>query len=139
MAQVALTAAIMDLCHEGHIRLLRKMRDEADTVVVVLHSDESCWRIKSKIPIQSLDQRINNLRITGLVDDIRVTHTDNPGHVFKKVVDDYSDSSFIFMRGNDNYDFPGKATILELDIPIQFTEYTEGISSTKIRNDLLCD
>ena len=137
MVKVALTAAIMDLCHEGHINLLKKMREKAETVVVVLHSDESCWRIKGKIPIQSLDQRINNLRITGLVDDIRVTHNDNPGQVFRKVVDDYNNSSFIFIRGNDNYEFPGKETILELDMPIYFTKYTEGISSTKIRNELL--
>jgi len=139
MAKVALTAAIMDLCHEGHVKLLKHMRSSADVVVVVLHSDESCWRIKEKIPIQSLEQRINNLKITGLVDDVLVTYTDDPGLTFKQAFHNYPAHEFVFIRGNDNYDFPGKATILELDIPIQFTEYTEGVSSTKIRNDLLCD
>lgn len=139
MAKVALTAAIMDLCHEGHINLLQNMRASADVVVVVLHSDESCWRIKGKIPIQSLEQRINNLKITGLVDEVLVTHTDDPGVTFKKAHSHYPNHDFIFIRGNDNYEFPGKATIIDLDMPIKYTAYTEGVSSTQIRNDLLCD
>jgi len=139
MAKVALTAAIMDLCHEGHIKLLKHMKASADVVVVVLHSNESCWSIKGKIPIQTLDHRKNNLKITGLVDNVLVTYTDDPSASFKEAFDAYPDHEFIFIRGNDNYDFPGKETILELGIPIEFTEYTAGISSTQIRNELLCD
>lgn len=139
MATVALTAAIMDLCHEGHIKLLRQMKESADVVVVVLHSDESCWSIKGKIPVQTLSQRINNLKITGLVDEVLTTYTDDPGQTFRQVFIEYSDHDLIFMRSDDNHDFPGKATILELDVPIRYTKYTEGISSTRIRNSLLCD
>lgn len=125
------------MCHEGHVKLLRQMKEAADVVVVVLHSDESCWSIKGKIPVQALSQRINNLKITGLVDEVLTTYTDDPGQTFRQIVIEYSDHDLIFMRADDNYDFPGKATILELGVPIQYTKYTDGISSTQIRNGLL--
>lgn len=41
------------------------------------------------------------------------------------------------MRGNDNINFPGKDVIDEYKIPIKYIEYTKGISSTEIREDLL--
>lgn len=137
MDKVALTAAIMDMCHQGHINLLDAMNKEADKVVVVLHSDESCWSIKRKIPIQSLDQRIRNLQITQLVDEILVTHDDDPSQAFRAAVNMYPEYEFVFMRGDDNYEFPGRQTIEELDMPIKFVSYTPDISSTKIKEGLI--
>lgn len=137
MDKVALTAAIMDMCHQGHINLLDTMNKEADKVVVVLHSDESCWSIKRKIPIQSLDQRIRNLEITQLVDEILVTHDDDPSQAFRAALNMYPACEFVFMRGDDNYEFPGRHTIEELNIPIKFVGYTPNISSTKIKEGLI--
>ena len=132
--KVVLTAAIADLCHAGHINLLKEMRKNGDYVVVVLHSDESCYSIKGKIPIQNLEQRKSNLRITGLVDEILVTHNDDPAEAFRNVI--FGNKDLLFMRGDDNKDFPGKWIIDENKIPIKYVKYTEGISSSKIREDL---
>lgn len=137
MGKVALTAAIMDMCHQGHINLLDAMNEKADKVIVVLHSDESCWSIKRKIPIQPLDQRIRNLEITKLVDEVLVTHDDDPSQAFIAAVNMYPDHEFVFMRGDDNYDFPGRQTIEELNMPIEFVNYTPDISSTKIKDGLI--
>lgn len=129
--KVVLTAAIMDLCHEGHLNLLRKMRVSGDKVIVVLHDDKSCYQIKGKIPIQNIKQRVNNLKITGLVDEVLTTKNIDPADQFKRVIRKYRD--ILFIRADDNKNFPGKWLIDQYNIPIEFIPYTKGVSSTKIR------
>ena len=137
MEKVVLTAAIMDCLHEGHINLLRKMREEGDCVIVVLHSDESCWRIKGKVPIQSVERRAECLMTTGLVDETYVTE-DDPSYIFRQVYETFSrHSEVVFMRGDDNRFFPGWQTLNQLNVPIKFVPYTEGVSSTQIREGLV--
>lgn len=133
--RVALTAAIMDLMHEGHINLLREMRDKADKIVVVLHDDESCFRIKGKLPIQDIWKRVQNLYISGLADEVLITHSIDPSEEFEKVIGWYDD--IIFMRGSDNLDFPGRWMIDKHNIPVSFVDYTKGVSSTEIKK-ILC-
>ena len=133
MAKVVLLAAIMDLCHEGHLNLLKEMRATGRKVVVVLHDDKSCYQIKGKIPIQNLKQRIDNLRITGLVDWVIVTYSTDPHKEFAKVC---KHNDVIYMRGDDLKDFPGKWILDKYSIPIIYKPYTKGISSTSIRKGL---
>ena len=131
----------MDLLHRGHINLLRRMREEAGEdgiVVVILHSDDSCWRLKGKVPIQDITQRVRNLTITDLVDHIWVTYEDDPAHVFEAVVRKFSDEyAPVYMRGDDlTEDFPGYWKLKEMRVPIKFIRYTDGVSSTALRDML---
>lgn len=132
--KIVLTAAIMDLLHEGHLNLLREMRKNGDKVIVVLHDDASCWRIKGKIPIQNIKQRVKNLKITGLVDKVYVSHSYDPSDKFKKIIRKYP--NILFMRADDNKDFPGKWMIEKHNIPIKYVIYTSGISSTYLKEKL---
>jgi cytidyltransferase-like protein len=132
--QVVFLAAIADLCHDGHIRLFQEMRDTGRKVIVILHDDKSCYRIKGKIPIQSLKQRVNNLKITGLVDKVMVTHTDDPAWSFRKIIKKYPNC--LYMRGDDAKDFPGKWMLEKYNVPIIYKQYTKGVSSTSLRRDL---
>ena len=132
--RVVLSAAIMDMCHNGHINLLKELRANGDKVIMVLHDDASCYRIKGKIPIQNIKQRKKNLKITGLVDKIYVTKNEDPSDKFEKVLQRYED--VIFIRGNDNKDFPGKWMLKSYGTPIKFIPYTKGVSSSAIRKKL---
>lgn len=125
----------MDLCHEGHLNLLKEMKKQGDIIIVVLHDDESCYRIKGKIPIQNIKQRIANLKITGLVDKVLITKSIDPADQFKKVIRKYD--NILFMRADDNRAFPGRWLIDKHNIPIKFIKYTEGVSSTLLRQQLL--
>lgn len=132
--KVVLTAAIFDLLHEGHIILLKKMKKEGCKVVVVLHDDESCYRIKGKLPIQDVWQRMKNLYLSELADEVLITKSIDPADQFKKVVSWYDD--ILFMRADDNKDFPGKWFIEKRGIPTKFAPYTKGVSSTEIKEHL---
>lgn len=135
--KIVLTAAIMDLCHRGHINLLKRMREAGDYVVVVLHDDKSCYQIKGKFPIQDLTHRMNNVRDTGLADDVFSTDSTDPALNFEAVIQAHPEDEVVFMRGDDNMEFPGRWLIDQYNIPIEFVPYTKDISSTMLRNDLL--
>lgn len=132
--RVVLSAAIMDLCHEGHLNVLREMRKLGEKTIMVLHDDKACYKIKGKIPIQNIKQRVANIKITGLVDKVMVTKSVDPHKEFLKVIKKYD--NIVFLRGDDNADFPGRWIIDQYNIPVHFIKYTEGVSSTLIRKKL---
>jgi len=135
MKKIVFTIGVFDLLHEGHINLLERMRKEAGKdglVACVVHDDESTWENKGKIPIQSLDRRMENLYTTGLVD--MASETDNETIDFNiEMINSRSNSKIIYMRGDDWKDFPGRKTIEKLGIEIKFIKYTDNISSSKLK------
>ena len=138
-AKIGLTAAVFDILHKGHFELLEEINKVCDYVIVVLHDDYSTFLNKNKFPIQSLDHRLNNLMLTGLVDEIIPTFKKNPVNEFKKVLKEYEGNEFIFMRGDDVWNggkAPGVDYLEAHNIPIIYKKYTKGISSSLIRENL---
>jgi len=134
--RLVFTAAVFDLLHEGHIDLLKRMRERGDLTCVILHDGLSTFRNKGRFPVDSLGRRAVNLIGTGLVDIIMNTYSTSPDEEFRRVADRYGDFDLVFMRGDDWGEFPGKSTLEELGIPIEFKPYTKGISSTSLRQQL---
>lgn len=139
---IVFTAAIMDLCHRGHINLLETMRACAGTsgkVIVVLHDDRACFRIKHKVPIQSISQRVHNLEVTDLVDEVLVTELMDPSDQFLRIFERYGTGDILFIRGNDNLSPPGKWLLDYMSIPQEYIDYTTGVSSTELAEELRHD
>ena len=135
--KLVFTASVMDLLHEGHINLLKKMKAEGDLVLVVLHDGFTTFENKRKLPIENLEKRTRNLIDTGLVDIIRYTFEKEPVKAFKKIIKDYGDKfELLFMRGNDWLEYPAKSILDKNNIPVKIIEYTKEISSSKLRNEL---
>lgn len=133
--KIVFNAGIYDCTHHGHVELFEMMRELGDLVFAVIHDDESCYQIKGKIPIQSLQQRIHNLLITGLVDGILITKETDPAPEFERLAKRFDD--LIYVRGDDlTDDFPGRWMLDKHKVPIVFKPYTKGISSTEIRDSL---
>lgn len=126
----------MDVLHDGHVELLRLMRAEADVVVVILHDDRSCWQLKGKVPIQSVRQRVRSVRVTGLADRVWVTQSTDPTDVFARVARTFR-GELTYYRGDDLTDgFPGHWWLQSHRIPVRFKPYSQGVSSSAIRDGL---
>jgi len=136
MGKVVFTASIMDLLHRGHLNLLREMNKEGNFVIVVLHDDLSCFLIKDKFPIQTVEHRKRNLELSGLVDLVLITENTNPTDRFADIVNKYGAENVLFMRGDDNLKPPAKEFLDRYGIQQKYIKYTEGISSSKIRDEL---
>lgn len=159
--KIVFTAAVMDCLHEGHVNLLNRMRVEAGAdgkVAVILHDDKSTFENKKRFPVQSLRQRSKNLADSGLVNKIYLTEKADPSFDMVEFIKEnqenykpaeivlqkigvepetvYSPLEFVYMRGDDWQDFPGRKVIEAFNIPIKFVAYTPGVSTTQIREDL---
>jgi glycerol-3-phosphate cytidylyltransferase len=72
---VGVTAGAMDLCHAGHILMLREAKSVCDRLIVLLHVDPSVapaeYRGKKKnVPIMSFEERKIILEAIKYVDEV---------------------------------------------------------------------
>lgn len=122
-----ITYGTFDLLHYGHIRLLERAKKLGDYLIVGITSD-AYDKTRQKINVQqSLAERIENVRNTGIADQIIVEEYEG-----QKIDDIKRYAVDIFTVGSD---WVGKFDYLNEYCEVKYLERTEGISSTKIRSD----
>lgn len=120
-----ITYGTYDLLHQGHIRLLERAKALGDYLIVGVTSDDYDQR-RGKINVQqSLMERIEAIRNTGLADKIIVEE-----HEGQKIDDINRYHIDVFAVGSD---WKGKFDYLKDLCEVVYLERTEGISSSSIR------
>jgi len=120
-----ITYGTYDLLHYGHIRLLERAKALGDYLIVGVTSD-SFDLSRSKINAQqSLMERIEAVRATGLADEIIVEEYEG-----QKIDDIKRYDVDIFTVGSD---WKGKFDYLKEFCKVVYLERTEGVSSSEIR------
>ena len=120
-----ITYGSFDLFHEGHYRLLERAKALGDYLIVGVtteHYDESRGKLNV---IDSLMERIENVRKTGFADEIIIED-----HVGQKVEDIQKYQVDIFAIGSD---WLGNFEYLRPYCDVVYLERTKGISSTMKR------
>lgn len=122
-----ITYGTYDLLHHGHIRLLERAKALGDYLVVGVTGD-SFDRGRGKINVvQSLAERIEGVRATGLADEIIVEEYEG-----QKIDDIQRLGIDIFTVGSD---WRGKFDYLSEYCHVVYLERTEGVSSSEIRSE----
>ncbi len=122
-----ITYGTYDLLHYGHIRLLKRAKALGDYLIVGITSDSydlSRGKINAQ---QSLIQRIEAVRETGLADEIIVEEYEG-----QKIDDIKRYGVDIFTVGSD---WKGHFDYLKEYCEVVYLERTEGISSSEIRSE----
>lgn len=121
-----ITYGTYDLLHEGHIRLLRRAKELGDYLIVGVTAD-SFDKDRGKINVvQSLSERIDAIRATGLANEIIVEEYEG-----QKIEDVQRLDVDVFTVGSD---WIGKFDYLNEYCEVVYLERTEGISSTELRS-----
>ena len=121
-----LTYGTFDLLHQGHINLLRRAKALGDYFIVGVTS-ENYDRYRGKLNVkQSLSDRIENIRSTGLADEIVVEEYEG-----QKIDDIIRMGADIFAIGSD---WVGRFDYLREYCQVVYLERTKGISSTELRD-----
>ncbi len=121
-----ITYGTYDLLHHGHIRLLERAKALGDYLIVGVTAD-GYDKTRGKINVQqSLIERIEGVRRTGLADEIIVE--EYPG---QKIDDILRKGVDIFTVGSD---WVGKFDYLNEYCKVVYLERTEGVSSSEIRS-----
>ena len=122
---IVITYGTYDLLHYGHIRLLERAKALGDYLIVGVTAD-SFDRTRGKINVQqSLMERIEAVKATGLADEIIVEEYEG-----QKIDDIKRFDVDIFAIGSD---WIGKFDYLNEFCKVVYLERTKGVSSSEIR------
>ncbi len=122
-----ITYGTYDLLHVGHINLLKRAKELGDYLVVVLSSDEFN-ELKHKTAYHSYSDRKEILEAIKYVDEVL------PEYTWEQKISDVVDNQIdVFVMGND---WEGQFDFLKDYCEVVYLPRTQGISTTKIKNDL---
>lgn len=122
-----ITYGTFDLFHYGHQRLLERAKNLGDYLIVGVTTDDFDKK-RGKINVkQSLMERIESVRATGLADEIIVEEYEG-----QKIDDIRRFNVDIFTVGSD---WVGKFDYLNDYCDVVYLDRTEGISSSDIRSE----
>lgn len=122
-----ITYGTFDLLHAGHINILRRAKELGDYLIVVLSTDEFN-AIKHKTAYYSFEDRKMILEAIRYVDEVL------PEYTWEQKINDVVDNHVdVFVMGDD---WKGKFDFLKDYCEVVYLPRTEGISTTKIKNDL---
>lgn len=120
-----ITYGTYDLLHHGHIRLLERAKALGDYLIVGVTADDFD-KTRGKINVQfSLMERIEDVRATGIADEIIVEEYEG-----QKIDDIRRLDVDIFTVGSD---WVGKFDYLRDYCKVIYLDRTEGVSSSDIR------
>ncbi|WP_297521063.1 glycerol-3-phosphate cytidylyltransferase [uncultured Clostridium sp.] len=124
-----ITYGTFDLLHYGHINILKRAKAEGDYLIVGLSTDDFNL-LKDKKSHFTYEQRKLILESIRYVDEII------PENSWEQKLSDIVDEKIdTFVIGND---WIGKFDYLKEYCEVVYLERTEGISTSKIKDDLSC-
>lgn len=122
-----ITYGTFDLLHAGHINILRRAKEMGDYLVVATSTDEFN-ALKHKQAYHSFEDRKLILEAIKYVDEVI------PEETWEQKMDDVKKHDIdIFVMGHD---WEGKFDFLKEYCEVIYLPRTNGISTTKIKDDL---
>ena len=123
-----ITYGTFDLLHAGHINLLRRAKELGDYLIVVVSTDEFNWNEKRKKCYFRYEERKK------LVEAVRYVDLVIPEENWDQKISDVKEYHVdTFVMGDD---WKGKFDFLKDYCEVVYLPRTEGISTTKIKQDL---
>lgn len=122
-----ITYGTYDLLHYGHIKLLERAKGLGDYLIVGITADDFD-KTRGKINVQqSLIERIEAVRATGIADEIIIEEYEG-----QKIDDIRKYNIDIFTVGSD---WKGKFDYLNEYCKVIYIDRTQGVSSSEIRSE----
>ncbi len=122
-----ITYGTFDLLHQGHINILKRAKEHGDYLIVGVTTD-NYDKNRGKLNVRrSLMERIEDVRNTGLADEIIIEELEG-----QKIEDILKYDVDTFVIGSD---WVGKFDYLSEYCKVIYLERTKGISSTQIRTE----
>ena len=127
MAKTVITYGTFDLFHIGHLKLLQRIKNLGDRLIVAVSTDEfnTLKGKKTIIPYEQRAEIVSNIKCVDLV---------IPENNWEQKIEDIKKYNVdIFTMGND---WEGKFDFLKEHCEVVYLDRTEGISSTQLKQTL---
>ena len=125
--KIVITYGTFDMFHVGHLRLLKRLREMGDELIVAVSTDEFN-EAKGKKTLIPYDQRVELLSSIEYVDRVI------PEKSWEQKIEDVKKyEADIFAIGND---WEGKFDFLKEYCEVKYLERTQDISTTQLKKSL---
>ena len=132
--KVGYTTGVFDMFHIGHLNILKRAKEQCEYLIVGVTTDELCFIRKNKYPLINQQDRMEIVRAIRYVDEVVYQENmDKPS-----AVKEYG-CNVVFVgsdwKGTEAWKIYEKQfSVLECEVV--YLDYTEGISSTLIKEKL---
>lgn len=132
--KIGYTTGVYDMFHIGHLNILRCAKEQCETLIVGVTTDELCYKRKHKYPI------INQLERMAIVEAIRYVDKVVPQIDMDKIrpVKEFG-ADVVFVgsdwKGTDAWNQYEKE-FAKVGCKVVYLDHTDGISSSILRNKL---
>lgn len=122
------TTGVYDMFHVGHLNILRRAKEQCETLVVGVTTDALCYKRKNKYPIICEKDRMAIVEAIRYVDKV-ISQADM--EKFRPVKDLGADVVFVGSdwKGTDAWNQYEK-DFAEVGCTVVYLDHTDGISST---------
>ena len=137
--KIGYTCGVFDLFHVGHLNLLEKAKKQCDFLIVGVCSDQYVREIKKKEPVIKEQDRMRILNALKCVDRAEIVSIEE---TFDKLLAWNRFGFNVLFSGSD---WKGTERFLEtekqfkdkkIDLEILFFDYTQGVSTSGIKENL---
>lgn len=135
--KVGYTCGVFDLFHVGHLNLLERCKEQCDYLIVGVCDDKYVTDIKKKQPVYSEAERVRILAALKAVDRaelVTIEETDDKMLAWNKFHFDVLFSGDDW-KGSERY-IKTEEQFAEVGVSIEYLPYTQGISTTQIKDKL---
>ena len=133
--KIGYTTGVFDMFHVGHLNIIRRAKEQCEHLIVGVTTDELCYKRKNKYPIICEADRMDIVRAIRFTDEVVPQSDMNKLAAVKKYNVDV-----VFVgsdwKGTDAWNQYEKE-LAEIGCTVVYLDYTEGISSTILRNRLV--
>ncbi len=92
----------------------------------------SIYKLKDRVPVDSTEKRMAFVKKYAEV--VFCIPATDPSSLMECIIHVGKDETAMYVRGDDMPQFPGRK-VIEKYMPIKLLPYTQGVSSTQIRNE----
>ena len=128
--RVGFTASTFDLCHAGHVMMLREAKTVCDYLIVGLQTDPTIDRPEKNKPVQTLLERYIQLNAIEYVDEIVPYQTEQD---LEDILNMFPINVRILGEEYKNGKFTGRATCTKRGIELYYNKRDHRFSSSDLR------
>ena len=128
--RVGFTASTFDLCHAGHIMMLREAKTVCDYLIVGLQTDPTIDRPEKNKPVQTLLERYIQLNAIEYVDEIVPYQTEQD---LEDILNMFPINVRILGEEYKNGKFTGRTTCTKRGIELYYNKRDHRFSSSDLR------
>ena len=128
------TTGVFDMFHVGHLNILKRAKEQCETLVVGVTTDELCYKRKNKYPIVTERERMEIVAAIRYVDKV-IPQADM--EKIKPVRELGADAVFVGSdwKGTASWD-QYERDFAEVGCTVVYLDHTDGVSSSILREKL---